>query len=692
MRSRGTTTVFVAGLLLVGACSGSGGGSAADTTAATPDSTTTTVPAPPSLPALATDAALAAGLATAPAPGCDPLDAHACMLPFPSDALTTPDPSTDTGVRVSFVGDAMPANVGGVHIDPAEWNRNDGFSPNSSILTVVDGLDAAASKLPSWTDPTVSLSPDSPVVMVDIATAERVPLWAEPDDETPGLLVIHPAVSLAEGHRFAVALRSLVGAGGAPIEPSPVFRAYRDRVQGPDWLEARRDSMEEMFAALTAAGVDRSGLTLAWNFTVSSSKSIVERMLGIRDAALKKIGTTAPAFTVDSIVPSDGTGVIDRKISGTFEVPNFLAGDGSPGNGFWYGADGLTSPDEIPQQNGTLRAGFTCNIPKSAVDGTATGKTHLVLYGHGLLGSNDEIDAGNVQAMANEYDVVFCATKWAGMSEDDIPNAISALQDVSKFSTVTDRLQQGVLNAIVLGRLMTSPTGLTKDLSFAGVTPDLDHLDYDGNSQGGIMGLMLTAVSPDIGRAVLGVPGMNYSLLLPRSVDFDDYESVFKPAYPDNMQRMLILSIMQMLWDRGEGGGYVQHVTSDPYPATPAKQVLLDVALGDHQVTPLSALIEARALGAEYHEPIDPARTKLNPAAFGLTPIASYPYSGSGIIIWDSGAPDTPLAQIAPRDGHDPHEDPRADPDVRRQKAAFLFDRQLVDVCNGAACTADARD
>ena len=51
---------------------------------------------------------------------------------------------------------------------------------------------------------------------------------------------------------------------------------------------------------------------------------------------------------------------------------------------------------------------------------------------------------------------------------------------------------------------------------------DTAHLDYDGNSQGGIMGLMLAAVSPDIERAVLGVPGMNYSLLLPRSVDFDD--------------------------------------------------------------------------------------------------------------------------------------------------------------------------
>jgi hypothetical protein len=97
---------------------------------------------------------------------------------------------------------------------------------------------------------------------------------------------------------------------------------------------------------------------------------------------------------------------------------------------------------------------------------------------------------------------------------------------------------------------------------------------------------MLAAVSPDIERAVLGVTGINYSLLLPRSVDFDDYESIFKPAYPNDLDRVLILAATQMLWDRGEGGGYVQHLTADPYPGTPAKTVLL-MSLGDHQVTEL---------------------------------------------------------------------------------------------------------
>ena len=46
------------------------------------------------------------------------------------------------------------------------------------------------------------------------------------------------------------------------------------------------------------------------------------------------------------------------------------------------------------------------------------------------------------------------------------------------------------------------------------------------------MGLMLAGVSTDIDRFVLGVPGINYGLLLPRSVDFIQYEAIFEPAYP----------------------------------------------------------------------------------------------------------------------------------------------------------------
>ena len=51
------------------------------------------------------------------------------------------------------------------------------------------------------------------------------------------------------------------------------------------------------------------------------------------------------------------------------------------------------------------------------------------------------------------------------------------------------------------------------------------------------MGGALTAVSPDFTRASLGVPAMNYSVLLPRSVDFLPFAGAFDPSYPERSLR-----------------------------------------------------------------------------------------------------------------------------------------------------------
>ena len=685
---------------LLAACN-SGSDSSATTAAAStaPPTTaapTTTVPQPTQADA-ATVAAVQAAVDGAPE-GCDPLDTTRCLLPFPSNAYTRLDEATPTGIRVAFPIEGMPASADGVAIDPQEWNRNDGFSPNTPILTHFADLDTAASNLPAWTDIGASLADDSPVVLYDIIAGQRVPLWAEIDShavqEADRLLTVRPAVSLPEGHQFVVAFRGLKDTSGGDIAPSDVFRVYRDNLltEVPA-VEARRNDMEAIFGHLTDAGVDRSTLQLAWSFTVASTKNISERMLHIRDTALAELGDASPAYTITAVTP-DSDENIALQIDGTFTVPNFLTGDGSPGNSFFYTGEGLDDLPAVNPENPTLQAPFVCNISVATMDGTEP--AHLVQYGHGLLGDHHEIDAGNVRAMSNEHNVVHCATKWAGMSEDDIGNAALTLTDMGNFLTMADRLQQGVLNQIFLGRLMTRAGGLADDPNFqrADGTPliDTSHLDYDGNSQGGIMGLMLAAVSPDIERAVLGVTGMNYSMLLPRSVDFDTYEAVMKPAYPNDLDRTLIFGFVQMLWDRGEGAGYVQHVTADPYSGTPAKTLLLHVAYGDHQVTELSALVEARTIGATIHRPVTvDGRWDEKEPGWGLESTV-YPSTGSAIVIWDSGMAPIPFENVPPREGDDSHEDPRADADVRVQKASFLFEDTLIDVCGGAACAADHRD
>ena len=229
------------------------------------------------------------------------------------------------------------------------------------------------------------------------------------------------------------------------------------------------------------------------------------------------------------------------------------------------------------------------------------------LYGHGLLGDRGEVEAGNVQAMASEHNMVICATDWWGLASPDTGNDAAALGDLNKFPNVIDRLQQGVLNFLYLGRLMINAAGLAASPAFqlgGHSVIDTSHLYYDGNSQGGIEGGITTAVSPDFRMAALGVSGMNYAnVLVQRSTDFAPFGAVLFASYPEPSLDPVILDLMQQLWDRGEPDGYAQHMTSDPLPDTPSHQVLMQIAYGDHQVSMYAAAAEARTIGAAVYQP-----------------------------------------------------------------------------------------
>ena len=88
---------------------------------------------------------------------------------------------------------------------------------------------------------------------------------------------------------------------------------------------------------------------------------------------------------------------------------------------------------------------------------------------------------------------------------------------------------------------MKHPAGLSSSPAFqaADGTPLLDqeNLTFNGVSQGGILRRGRDSGGPGLGSAFLGVPAMNYSTLLDRSVDFDVFSTVFDPSYPDWVDR-----------------------------------------------------------------------------------------------------------------------------------------------------------
>ncbi|TDC40662.1 hypothetical protein E1211_00710 [Micromonospora sp. 15K316] len=635
---------------------------------------------------------------------CDPIDPTACLLPFPNDYFTVPDPASPTGKRVRFAADAMPANAQGVPIDPTEWNRQDGFSPGSPILVHVPGLDATATGIAPVTDIGRSLAPDAPIVLINSATGARTPYWAELDAHATGepdrqLLIIRPAVALAEGARYVVGLRGMRDRAKALIPTPKAFRAYVTGA-GLGRKDRRVPQMKRVLADLTRAGVSRHSLYLAWDFTVASRQGLTGRMLAIRDGAFAGLGAAAPPVTVTHVTeyPPEQDPRIARQVVGTIGVPSYLTGDGGPGSRLHYGpthGDG-TAPSRyaLPTPSGaTLQADFVCNIPRSA---SASRPAHLSLYGHGLLGKPTEINAGNVKTMSATYGFTFCATSWIGMADADVPYVAGTFADLSAFPAVVDRLQQSFLNFLFLGRAMIHRKGFAADPAFqdAHGRPLIDvagGLHYDGNSQGGINGGALTAVAQDWTRSVLGVPAMNYSTLLQRSVDFAPFQAIMDGSYRDRADQQLIFALLQMLWDRSEANGYAQHMTDRPLPRTPAHQVLMHVAFGDQQVSPAAAEVQARTIGARLHTPAIAAGWSSDVQPYwGIRPIPRYPYAGSAMVIWNSGAayapPTTNLAPAGPEYGDDPHEFPRAQPGAQKQKATFLLTGKVIDVCGRQPC------
>jgi hypothetical protein len=678
-------------------------------------------------------------IATTDADRCEILDALNCMFPWPSSVFTVADDNTATGRRVNLPVASMPVNKQGVPVETAEFNRNDGFSPSQMILAQVPGLDLDQTGAPRISDLSRSLEADSPVLVIRVRTGEQHLIFSEldanTDDPAEQALIIRPMIQFERGERYIVALRKLRDTAGELLEAPEVFRAFRDKTPTDNTaIEDRRESMEDIFAVLAEAGVEREDLYLAWDFNIASVENITGRMLHIRDEAFADLGGATPGFSVNEVIDfatcgddgcQDGEDEqMSRQVSGTFMVPNFLDSDaGGPGSGFFYDTpdDGL--PDRIGGDN-LFEANFVCRIARSvAEDFDAPPKVQArpSLYGHGLLGSASEVKGGtgnNVDIMADTHQMMFCATDWVGFAAGDAGYAVRALQDFSLLGPFFDRQQQGLLNFMYLARLLKHDAGLRSDPAFqAGGVPVFDNrtVYYDGNSQGGILGGALMGVIQDVTRGVLGVPGMAYSFLLRRSIDFADYSlflsgSATSPGgggYPSVKDQGFLLSMAQMLWDRAESSGYAYHIQNHPLPNTPQHAVLLQVAYGDHQVSMWSAEMMARTIGAYLRMPaLEAGRHPDSNPYFALQPVPAGDVTSSVLTVWDNGPvgggalhggtaapPSTNTAPFEPDFGEDPHSWPRKDPVAQAQKSAFLQpdgEGRFVDTCGpGQPCTTD---
>ncbi|MBW2688155.1 MAG: hypothetical protein JRE19_19965, partial [Deltaproteobacteria bacterium] len=522
---------------------------------------------------------------TYPLLDCDSLVPEFCGYPFPSNVYTVEDSGTVTGRRVSFGEEFLGNN------DSGPWDLSDGFSAGTPILTYLPG--ATDDVFGGVTDIDQSLSASSPTILLDAETGELVPHFGQIDtqavtglDLQPTMVssMLRPVVRLEDNTRYIVAFRNVTDGDGAVIEPSAEFAALRDGTSSEDEsIEARRALYQDIFEKIEAKGWARDEIQIAWDFNTASDENNTQWLLHMRDKAFELVedGIEYTITQVDTEFPGDGsneTALRDHarfRIFGTFKVPLFMT---SPEPGSLLLLDENGTP-MINSDTPWADIPFEVVIPKSA---SALTPAPVIEYGHGLFGEKEQIHTGggHFTTFMDEYNYIFCSTDMQGMSDGDFDVVVDALIG-GKFSdvqTMWDRLHQGFLNHLILLRMMK--TTFAQDEMF-GQYINADEAYYHGISQGGIMGPVILATSPDIERGALGVMGQPYSFLLFRSVDFDQFLEVIHLFYPDYRMDQLLIGIAQMLWDRVEANGYSHHITENTLPGVNAKEVLMRVGIGD---------------------------------------------------------------------------------------------------------------
>jgi len=531
---------------------------------------------------------------------CNPLGGTTCLLPWPSAAFLTADATTATGFRLDLDVKAMPVNIDGLPVEPAFFNRFDGFAPSAPIL-VQFATGFAGDNLPRPDSPDESLAADAPIVLLDMDRMVRAPFFAEIDtnvaDPTQKSLIIRPLIRLEPKTRYAVALRrSLKAPGGADLPISAAFAAVRD---GTSFEHPRlhRERFDAIFAALATAGVPKDDLVLAWDFVTASDEFLQSDLLTMRDAALPLIGTNGANLSFTKEAFTGNPTLVSKAFKGTFKSPDFMTDGEAVASILTRDASGL------PMAHGMRDANYAAIVPKCAE--TATLPLPTIVFGHGLFGSAaDYIDDDFLQKVANQLCFNIVAGDFIGLTERQINVAALAANDLNKASGITEKLAQSVIDFIALEQLVRGPMRTDADFQQGGM-PVIDpaKVYYLGGSLGGIMGNVFMAYDPFITRGALGVPGGAWTMLFERSIAWSALKGAAQGSYTDPLEYQQLIVLLGAHFEPYDPITTAANIVNDPLPGTPAKQIMMYEAIGDCLVNNYSTETVVRTMGLQHVTP-----------------------------------------------------------------------------------------
>lgn len=628
-----------------------------------------------------------------PNPDCDPLVELECAMPWPSNLYLETDNARATGVTLSFGDTSLPRNFRRIHLRPDVYRRMDGFGVSTPIIVHYPRVDLTGVATDLNVPP--SLNDDAPIQLFQVTEGEltRIPYFAEldawEDDPDVQALWVRPAVILEEAAQYIVVFKTgLRNDDGEPFERTPAFQALIDgSAEDDDLLRDRVERFEDTFELLEDNGIPRADLLLAWDFTTASSDAMHSRMLEIRREGFEATGPDGPPMTI-----TEWTDYTTEEhphwasvVRGYLTVPHFMREDvveDSTGSVTGWTFNEQTDGNGLVEQNGTREAEFWIGVPHTATDGTPHG---LAQYGHGFFGLGDGTIGSwtpNGQ-LGNEGNLIWFGSNWTGMSDYDFGNIQFAVFDLNHFKWLPDRMHQGQLEFLLFARAMRERFQQLPEAVERGLVVDPERIYYEGISQGGINGATYMALTNDIQRGHLGVPGQNYALLTHRSENFDQFFTALAGSYPGRSQQAVLLACVQTLWDPMDPASYYRHIITDPFEDDEPRQILATPALGDHSVTPVSMEIVARTpgLGLELFQ-FSPDRT------LDLAEAGTLPSTGSGLVFysWPGQRRLESVNRPAPRGEVNVHDAQRRLPEHQQQMLHFFDTGEIIDTCSDGVC------
>jgi hypothetical protein len=596
---------------------------------------------------------------------CNPLGGQGCMLPWPSATYEVADSSTATGFRLDIPFAAMPKNQDDITIDPAPLlNYWDGFSPTGPIFAEFPN-GASATGLPTFQDPNQSLAADSPIVLLDMDTGERAPFFAEIDqniglnDPVHAALYIRPLARLHTGARYAVAIRNTVmDREGKPIPQPPAFAAI---VEGKTYSHPRFAALasryDAIFAALATAGVDKSELVVAWDFTTASDQFLTSDLTTMKAAAMPAMGTNGSSLsftaTEQPAIPN-----IYKSYLGTYKSPGFLSDGNMDDSVIVRGAD------HLPAYQGLRDANFAALIPDCVATQPLPRPT--IIFGHGLFGSAKEyLNDSFTQMLAEQHCFVIIAGDFIGLTSSQLQLAGLAVNDFNVAPRISEKLGQSVIDFMALETLARGPMANAPEFKYNNQSViDPARTYYVGGSLGGIMGGVIMAYDPNLVRGVLAVPGGNWSMLVERSFAWYALRPAALGSYVNPEIYPLLIAAFGMGMEPYDPITTAAHELKNPLPGVPPKEILMWYSMGDCLVTNIATEMVAREMGIDL----------LAPSAkqpWGMSPTAA-PLKSAINVFNAHPTPLPPDTNVPPGTDNGTHSGINKKPAALRFVAAFL--------------------